>query len=275
MYIIDEVYKKVLSYLAERGNKETSIYDISRDLGVGIKLLLSNPKVKRLLEMNKCNIKSLLNMTIRDWLEYHFQYIHQGYKYDYPELQQTWMGKITVKNPLDCWIQQEIIFRTKPDIVIELGVAFGGTSLFYAHMLDLIKKDSKVIGIDVNLDRVQNVNHPKIEFIKGSSTDKNLIEKLYERFKDKNVMVVADSNHEKNHVLQELRLYSKFIKQGFYFVVEDGIFSFLNLFPVPMDGPYEAIEEFLLENDSFAIDKKFAERYIITHCPNGYLRRVK
>lgn len=275
MHIIDEVYKKVLAYLAKEGDIELSMYDISRDLDIDIHLLLSNPKVKKLLEMNKNNIESLLDMTIRDWLEYHFQYIHQAYKYDYPELQQTWFGKITIKNPLDCWIQQEIIFRTKPDIIIELGVAFGGTSLFYAHILDLMKKEGKVIGIDVNIDQVEDVNHPKIEFIKGSSIDKNLVEKLYERFKDKNVTVIADSNHEKNHVLQELRLYSKFIKQGFYFVVEDGIFSFLNLFPVPMDGPYEAVEEFLSENDSFVVDKKFAERYLITHCPNGYLRRIK
>jgi len=272
---LDEIYKKVLLYLGERGEEQVSICDISKDLNIDVHLLLSNPKVKKLLELNKNNIESILNMTIRDWLEYHTQYIHQAFKYDYKDLQQTWLGKKTLKNPMDCWIQQEIIFKTKPDVLIELGVAFGGTSLYYAHLLDLMKLNSKVIGIDIALGRVENIKHPKIEFIEGSSIDEKLVDKLYERFKTKNVIVIADSNHEKHHVLQELRLFSKFIKKGHYFIVEDGVFGFLDLFPVPMDGPYEAVEEFLIESDAFVIDKAFAERYLITHCPNGYLKRIK
>lgn len=276
MRLVDQIYKKVLTYLASNNfSNDIKIENVSKALDIDIHLLISNPKVKKLFDLNKNDISFYLDMTIREWLNYHFYYIHQGYRYNFPELQQKWLGKIIIKDPLDCWVQQELIYQTKPDIIIEIGVAFGGSAYYYATLLDLIKNEGKVIGIDITLNRLMDINHPRIEFIENSSIDEDFVDKLYERFKDKNVMVVLDSNHEKDHVLKEIQLYSKFIKKDNYLIVEDGIFGPLNLFPVPIDGPLEAIDEFIRNNDDFIIDKKIFEKYIITHCPNGYLRRIK
>jgi len=276
MNVIDSIYRRVLEYLAENDfNSKISEYDVSRELNIDIHLIMNNPKVKKLFELNKNHIEYILNLKIRDWLKYHFYYVHQGYKYNFPELQQTWLGKNIIKDPMDCWIQQEIIFKQKPDIIIESGVAFGGASYYYATLMDLIGKDGKVIGIDINLDKVMDINHPKIEFIKGSSIDEKLVDELYSKYKNNNVLVILDSNHERYHVLRELELYSKFIKKDHYIIVEDGIFSFLKLFPVPMEGPFEAVQEFLETHNDFIIDDKLAEKYLITHCPSGYLQRIK
>lgn len=276
MRLIDSIYKSVLSYLAGRDfDEKITEYDIARDLDIDIHLLTSNPKVKKLLELNKNDMDYILNLKIKDWLKYHFYYVHQGYRYNFPELQQTWLGKNIIKDPMDCWIQQEIIFKQKPDIILEIGVAFGGASHYYASLLDLMKSDGKVIGIDISLHRLMDIDHPKIELIEGSSIDDSLVSELYNKYGQKNVLVILDSNHEKHHVLKEIQLYSKFIKKDHYLIVEDGIFSFLKLFPVPMEGPFEAVQEFLETNDDFIIDNKLAEKYLITHCPSGYLRRIK
>jgi len=274
--LLDEIYKKVLKYCARYDFDENiSIYDVSKALNIDIHLLLANPKVMDFFSLNMESVDYILDLKIRDWLKYHFYYIHQGYRYDYPEIQQTWLGKTIIKDPMDCWIQQEIIFKQKPDVIIEIGVAFGGASYFYATLLDAMNSSGEVIGIDISLERTVNINHPRIKFLEGSSIDITLAENLYEKYKDKNVLVILDSNHEKTHVKRELELYSRLIKQDHYIIVEDGIFSFLKLFPVPMEGPFEAVEEFLKENKDFVKDDRLAEKYLITHCPSGYLRRLK
>ena len=275
MHIVDKVYHQALAYLAERGDWKPSLYEMASDLGIHTELLRKNPKVVSLLAMHTPGIESMLGWTIREWLGYHNEYVHQAYRYDFPELQQTWMGRTAIKNVLDAWVQQEIIFRTRPEVLIELGVMFGGSTLFFAHMLDLAGIDGKVVGIDVTLSKVKDVSHPKVEFIESSSVDESLVADLYTRFGDKNVMVVADSNHEMHHVLRELEMYSGLIKPDSYYIVEDGIADLLDLHPVPMDGAFVAIQKFLTENDSFVSDELFGERFILTNSPSGYLRKVK
>jgi len=274
MHVVDKIYQKVLNHLAGKPNQTIGLTELAIELNLNVDLLKNNPKVMKLIELHQPGVQSMLDWTVREWITYYNQYIHQGFKY-HPELQQTWFGVPMLKNPLDAWVQQEIITKTKPDVIIELGVKFGGSVLYYAHLLDLLGNDGRVIGIDISLTQVKSISHPNIELIESSSTEPSLVEDITKLLHNKTVMVVADSNHEASHVLKELELYSKFIQPGYYYVVEDGMADFLRLHPVPMDGAYVAIQQFIRENEAFEIDDCFGERYVLTHNPSGYLRRIK
>jgi len=244
--------------------------------GIHPKLLYSNPHMKSIAKMygDDSNIERLLDMTLRDYLYYHYYYIHQGYRYGAPELQQRWLGHDLIKTPFDCWIYQEIIWETKPDIVLEFGVMFGGASHFYASILDLVGH-GEVIGVDVTLSKVKKIDNKRISYIEGSSTDPKTVETLFARCKGKKVLIIADSDHEKTHVLTEAQLYHPLVPVGGYYVFEDSLNDVMGYHPVPNEGPKAAALAFLAENKSFEADLRFAERYIMSLNPHGYLRRVK
>lgn len=187
-----------------------------------------------------------------------------------------WMGLPCQKCPLDMWIYQEIIFKNKPDLIIETGSGSGGSSLYLAMMCDLIGHGN-VVSIDINW----NVNwpkHPRLKYLHGSSTSSKITNRLKASYvgieENKTCMVILDSDHHKKHVDEELKLYSEFVSYGQYLVVEDGN---VNGHPVCEDhggGPFEAVADFLLENNNFKIDKELEEKFLLTFNPNGYLRRV-
>jgi cephalosporin hydroxylase len=184
-----------------------------------------------------------------------------------------WMGHRTMKCPLDLWIYQEILYKLKPDIVIETGVNEGGGAAFLVSILDSIGK-GRLITIDIELLEGRPI-HEKITYIKGSSTDKKVVQQVSEMIKDGQVvLVILDSDHNKSHVLKEMEMYNGFVTRGSYMIVEDSNVNGHPIMPNWGEGPFEAIEEFLKKNDSFEIDKE-REKYYMTFNPNGYLKKIK
>jgi cephalosporin hydroxylase len=165
-----------------------------------------------------------------------------------------WLGVPVLKCPLDLWIYQEIIFEVKPDVIIECGTFRGGSALFLAHMCDLVN-NGRIISIDIEY-REDRPKHERITYLIGSSTSEEIVRKVKSLIRDRDkVMVILDSDHHKEHVLKELKIYSKFVTKGSYLIVED---TNINGHPVVPDfgpGPLEAVEEFLKENKNFVADR--------------------
>jgi cephalosporin hydroxylase len=183
-----------------------------------------------------------------------------------------YFGIPTQKSPMDAWIYQEIIFKTRPKVIIEIGNAMGGSTLLLAHLCDLMG-EGKVIGIDISHSKIPQIvrDHPRITLIEGDACENfHLVDRLISE--NERVLVIEDSSHTYSNTLDILRLYSKFIMPGDYFIVEDSICHHgLNVGPKP--GPYEAIETFVNGNSDFLIDRE-QERFLITWNPKGYLKRV-
>ncbi|MDP2672882.1 MAG: CmcI family methyltransferase [Nanoarchaeota archaeon] len=184
-----------------------------------------------------------------------------------------WLGVQTHKCPLDCWIYQEIIFDIKPDVIIECGTKYGGSALFLASICDLINK-GRIISIDINIPK-NLPQHNRIKYLEGSSTSDKIIEKVKSLIgKNEKVLIVLDSNHTKQHVLDELRIYNKFVTKGSYLIVEDTHLNGHPVMPKYGPGPMEAVKEFFKENNNFIIDKT-KEKLYMTFNPNGYLKKIK
>ena len=184
-----------------------------------------------------------------------------------------WMGKKADKLPSDAWTYQEIIYETKPDVIVEIGNQYGGSTLFLANMLDILGK-GRVIAIDVNHSLV-DFQHPRIASITGDANSSEVLSRLSSLISPtENVMVVEDSSHTFENTLSVLRNYSRFVRKGMYFIVEDGICRYPFIEDGPKPGPYEAIHEFLRENKDFVIDKT-REKFILTYNPDGYLKRIR
>lgn len=196
-----------------------------------------------------------------------------------------WMGIPVIQTPEDLILMQELIYNVQPDIIIETGIAHGGSLVYYASLMELIGK-GRVIGIDIDIrkhNRKVIETHPlykRIELIEGSSISDEIIEMLHTKVSDAaDVIVSLDSDHTKQHVLRELLLYQKFVKPGGYIVAFDtntsqlaelGVFDRMYI----DNSPKEAIQEFLKTNDDFVIDERY-NKLFISYSPNGYLKRVK
>jgi cephalosporin hydroxylase len=218
--------------------------------------------------------KPIADWTVREWLEYHQTTVHQGSLHGLPSIQQRWMGRIIWKNPLDCWVYQEIVYDTRPEVVVEIGVAHGGGTLYLAHLLELVgSPDATVVGIDIDLRQAADLRHPRVRLISGDCVDPRTFEQAASLSRGRKTMVIADCNHERSHVLEELRTYSPLVSAGCYYIVEDGICDVMGWPPVP--GPSAACEEFLRENSQFVNDAELREKYLITYNFNGYLKRVR
>ncbi len=185
----------------------------------------------------------------------------------------TWLGMPVLKCPLDLWVYQEIIIRFQPDLIIETGTLDGTSALYYAILCAITTK-GEVVTIDIN-KKEGLVKHPRIKYLTGSSTSPGIKLQVEELCKEKKrVVVFLDSDHSKEHVLEELAFYSTVVTPGSYLIVE-GTNS--NGHPVNHDagpGPMEAIDEFLANNDSFMIDES-KEKFMMSFNPRGYLRRIK
>ena len=184
----------------------------------------------------------------------------------------TWQGVPLRKNPFDLWIHQEVIHDTRPDLIIETGTLFGGSALYFSHLLD-IQGDGSIVTVDVEA-RPGRAEHPRITYLTGSSTDPEIIERLA-RFASEaeRVMVVLDSDHTEAHVREELRLLSPLVTVGNYLVVEDTNVNGHPVRPSFGPGPMEAVEGFLGSTKSFVRDIE-RERFLMTFNPSGWLRRI-
>lgn len=201
----------------------------------------------------------------------------------------SWMGAPIIQMPADIVAMQEVIWATKPDVIVETGVARGGSVIFYASMLTLIGK-GKVVGVDIDIrahNRDTIEKHPmasRITLIEGSSTAPETIERVKAEIPaGASVMLALDSDHSKNHVLAELRALSPLVTPGQFLIVADTLLGRLkpeqtptarSHFWPPGDEPLAAVEEFLIENDRFEPDEELNGKLILSSSPGGYLRCV-
>lgn len=182
-----------------------------------------------------------------------------------------YFGVQALKNPLDAWVYQEIIWEQQPDFIIEIGNAYGGSTLMYAHLCDLMGH-GQIIGIDLSHVHIpaQVTNHPRVTLIEGDAGQvySQVRKLIHDQAK---VLIIEDSAHTFDNTLNILRLYHGLIQPGGYFIVEDGVCHHgLDIGPQP--GPYEAIEAFVRECAEFEIDRQ-RENFLITWNPKGFLRK--
>lgn len=205
----------------------------------------------------------------------------------------SWLGRPIIQYPQDIVAMQEIIWGVKPDLIIETGIAHGGSLIFSASMLALLEisgviKDGKVLGVDIDIrehNRIEIEKHPltnKIIMIQGSSIDTHIVKQVHAFAKNyNNILVVLDSNHTHEHVLAELNAYAPLVSKGSYCVVFDTVIEDMpdEMFPDRPWGkgnnPKTAVREFLKIYKEFEIDKSIENKLLITVAPDGYLKRVR
>jgi cephalosporin hydroxylase len=229
-----------------------------------------------------------------DWVE---ASMNKMYIYNY-----DWMGRPIIQYPEDIMSVQEMVWATKPDIIIETGIAHGGSIILSASMLALLdycdaveagtvldpsKPKRKVIGIDIDIrdhNRALIEGHPmasRIEMIQGSSVDSKVVAQVAEHVKGKQrVLVFLDSMHTHDHVLAELNAYAPMVTKGSYCVVFDTIVEdlpkdyFENRPWNPGNSPKSALFEYLKSHPEFVIDEEMHNRLMITAVPHGHLKRI-
>ena len=208
----------------------------------------------------------------------------EGYRYSY---QFRWMGRPIIQWPQDVVALQEIVWSVRPEVIVETGVARGGSLVFFASLLHLIGGKGEVLGIDIDIrphNRRAIEEHPmgsRIVLIEGSSTDPATVAKVAQQCAGKKVMVVLDSNHTHDHVLAELTQYAPLVNAGSFIAVMD---TMIEDFPRgyfsqrPWDkgnNPKTAVAEFLRGCDRFVIERAIDAKLLFTVAPSGYLRCIK
>lgn len=185
----------------------------------------------------------------------------------------TWLGVPIWQNVLDVWTIQETLAEVKPALLIETGTHKGGSALMYAHLMDLIGT-GKVLTIDI-ID-IREQEHPRIEFLHGSSTDPAVVERVQREVDaaDGPVMVILDGNHDRDHVAAELELYAPMVSVGSYLLSQDGVIDVLGVFRDSRPGPLPANRAFLDRHREFEYDAERNERYSLTHHPLGWMKRI-
>lgn len=205
----------------------------------------------------------------------------------------SWLGRPIIQYPQDIVAMQELIWRVQPTLIIEAGIAHGGSLIFFASMLELNAScggpaDAKVLGIDIDIrehNRQAIEAHPmsrRIEMVQGSSIEPQIIECVRARAAgEERVLVCLDSNHTHDHVLAELEGYAGLVTRGSYCVVFDTVIERLpaEMFPDrpwgPGDNPMTAVREFLSAHPEFEIDREMDNKLLVSVAPEGYLRRVR
>ena len=244
---------------------------------------MNNP-LQQFEEEKKSLIKNLgKNQKIK---KIGLQFARESSKYKYT-YNFNWLGQPIIQFPQDIVAVQEIIWSVKPDLIIETGIAHGGSLILSASILELIGGDGLVVGVDIDIrdhNRQLIEKHPlfkRIKMIEGSSIDPLVIDQLKLLAKSKKrIMVLLDSNHSHDHVLQELRLYSLFVTKDNYLVVFDTITEYLPKVVFANrpwghgNNPLTAVKKFLKENKNFIVDKSIEDKLVITASPGGYLKRI-
>ena len=239
-------------------------------------------------EFEKRNSEFVKNMAIdrrikklsAEWMNHVLEY---EYHYHF-----SWLGMPMIQFPSDILVLQELVWRLEPDLIVDVGVARGGSVIFFASMLSLIGNEGHVVGVDIDF-RAHNLKAIKehklyrnVTLIEGSSTDKDVKSQLISIANKANkVMVILDSNHSHEHVLMELETYTAFVTLDSYIVVFDTVIE-----EIPEkfnegkpwsrgNSPKTAVDCFLEGNNKFILDRSFEEKALITSAPGGFLRRVK
>jgi cephalosporin hydroxylase len=197
-----------------------------------------------------------------------------------------WMGRPIIQYPQDMIAMQEILWDVRPDLIIETGIAHGGSLVYYASLCQLMGH-GEVLGIDIDIrphNRAAIESHPmagRIRMLEGSSIDAGMVERVREAARGKRVLVVLDSNHTHAHVLAELEAYAPLVSVGSYCVVFDTVVEDMpsDAFPDRPwgvgDNPKTAVHAFLARDDRFEIDRDIEAKIQVTVAPDGYLKRVR
>jgi cephalosporin hydroxylase len=216
--------------------------------------------------------KALKRLGVRPTSEQVVEDFHRMY-YDSNVYRRTyWRGVETQKCPLDLWIYQEILHELRPDLIVETGTFSGGSAFYLATLFDVLG-GGRVITVDLEPQPNLPV-HPRITYISGlSSAAPEAVSRVRALLKPgESVMVILDSDHSRNHVLDELRLYARMVTPGQYLIVEDTNINGHPALPVFGPGPMEALDDYLKEDDAFEIDPN-REKFYMTFNPRGYLKR--
>ena len=208
--------------------------------------------------------------------------IRSRYSYNF-----TWLGRPIIQYPQDIIAIQEIIYQVQPDLIIETGIAHGGSLILHASICELIGK-GKVLGVDIDIrehNKNEILNHrmsKRISMIQGSSIDETIVKQVAEIAAGKEkVLVILDSNHTHNHVLSEMKWYAPFVTKDSYMlvfdtVVEDLANEIYDNRPWGVgDNPKTAVWEFLKTNDDFVIETAMDDKLLISVAPSGFLKKVK
>jgi cephalosporin hydroxylase len=201
------------------------------------------------------------------------RHFHRSYYYRMSDtiLSTSWLGTPVLKCPLDLWVYQELITHLRPGLIVELGTYRGGSALFFAQLCELLGT-GRVITIDAVPAPVPE--HERITYLTGSTvSSRSLARVRAEAGGNGPVLVVLDSNHTRDHVLAELRLYADLVTVGSYLIVEDTNINGHPVLPRSGPGPTEAVEAFLREDDRFEIDRS-REKHLLTMHPGGFLKRM-
>jgi cephalosporin hydroxylase len=217
--------------------------------------------------------KQALDVKVRAGHEYYW--VHQT----------NWMGEPCLQLPQDMFALQDAIYRAKPQFIIESGVAWGGTTLFHAALLHLLG-GKQVIGIDIFIPQdlreriAAKLPRPgMVHLLEASSTSEETVQKVKDLIGDEPTMVILDSNHTHDHVLQELRLYAPLVTPGSYLICGDTIIE--EQPPAPKrprpwgvgNSPATALREFLKDCNDFEVDRTIENKLLLSNMPGGYLRK--
>ncbi|HZP01028.1 MAG TPA: CmcI family methyltransferase, partial [Terriglobia bacterium] len=234
------------------------------------RLLAQNPrlffqKLSTWLKPMRSDYRRRWNRGLRRWMiRYHKDILFNRV---------SWMGLTARKMVLDCWVYQQIIHEVRPEIIIEIGNAEGGSTRFLADMLELVGK-GEVIAVDID-HSIFRGNHPRVHLVTGDSAAPETLAQVEKIARGRQGMVIHDGDHTREHVLADLRAYAKFVSLGGYFIVEDTV---IDLFRAgdglgTVNGPLGAVEQFVREDPRFQIDDT-REYFVLTYNPRGYLKRV-
>jgi cephalosporin hydroxylase len=230
---------------------------------------------KKLLGSQSNNLE--FKTASRDWMQ-----LSVDNKYSY---QFDWLGVPIIQMPEDLIIFQEIVYKTQPDLIIETGVARGGSIIFWASIQRLCGITGKVLGVDIEIRQharsaINNSNFKnEISLIEGSSIEDEVVDQVKKIVsRHKRIMVVLDSNHTHEHVLSELEIYSKFVSKDCFLIVLDTVIDDLKVDPTrpwgPGSSPKSAVKEFMLKTSGdFINEQSYENRALLSVAPNGYLRR--
>jgi len=219
-------------------------------------------------------LPEVLTMPLLAWMNYHQREVHNQACY--------WLGQRALKNPMDAWIYQEIIFEIKPDLIIEIGNKTGGSTHFLAGICELMGH-GQVLALDID-HSVFTASHPRIEMVTGDCSSDEILDMVRKKCEGQTVLIIHDADHRAFAVLRDLQNFAPFVSPGSYLIVEDTTMGVPGISGDPdqpvgqflfprQNTPLKAVEDFLSENTNFEVDDS-RERYILTHNYRGYLKRV-
>lgn len=240
------------------------VKEFQKEVAENIKNLGRNKKLKRLA------------------LRFMVDSVAANYSYNF-----RWLGRPIIQHPQDIVMMQELIWNIKPDLVVETGIAHGGSIILSASILELIGGKGRVVGIDIDIrkhNRVLIERHPlfkRITLIEGSSTDEAVVSRVRKIARGKKrILIFLDSSHAHSHVLRELELYSPLVSKGSYIVAFDTIAeyrprgSIVNRPWGKGSNPLTAVRAFLRTHRNFVVDKDIENKLLITAAPGGFLKKV-